>query len=283
MSDEIYGAGELESADGRDDAALIEAVRLTNEPGVLDPATPQAIVVPAGAALVIPDLRLWRRHPARPTGTYRPATVASFVSYTKHYARVDETTVWVHPTSGKCVAVIDDHDVDLAGWGDHRAELALQPTPEWTHWMTLDGKLVTQEQFAEHIEAGLQEIEQPDGATMLEMAQSFRLTNNASFRTAKRLVSGEQQFLYDETVEASAGRGGEITVPSAFILLVAPFVGEQDRQVVAKLRYRMSGGSFAIGYKLERPDKVVRDALDAVAAQMAGEFPRVFVGEPAIG
>ena len=118
---------------------------------------------------------------------------------------------------------------------------------------------------------------------MLEMAQSFRLTNNASFRTAKRLSSGEQQFLYDETVEAKAGKSGELTVPATFILLVAPLVGEEERQVVAKLRYRMSGGSFAIGYKLERPDKVVRDALDGVAERLAGEFPRVFVGEPASG
>ena len=114
---------------------------------------------------------------------------------------------------------------------------------------------------------------------MLEMAQSFRVTNNASFRSSKRLASGEQQFMYDETVEAKAGRSGELTVPATFVLLLAPFIGEEERQVVAKLRYRMGGGSFQIGYKLFRPDKVVRDALDGVAARLAGEFPRVFVGE----
>ena len=136
-----------------------------------------------------------------------------------------------------------------------------------------NGVLMGQEDFALHIEEGLQEIEQPHAADMLEMAQSFRLTNNASFRTAKRLSSGEQQFLYDETVEAKAGKSGQpATVPATFILLVAPFVGEEERQVVAKLRYRMSGGSFAIGYKLDRPDKVVRDALDGVAERLAGEF-----------
>ena len=72
-------------------------------------------------------------------------------------------------------------------------------------------------------------------------------------------------------------------MPATFVLLVAPFVGEDETQVVAKLRYRMNGGSFAIGYKLERPDKVVRDALDRVADQLAERFPRTFVGEPAIG
>lgn len=276
--------GELLTAYGAagDNAALIEAVRQTNSPSPLDPDIPQAIVVPAGSTLEIPDLSAWRDRPVRKTGVYRPATVEALVAITKLHGEDDEnTTVWVHPTSGKVVTVFDDNGREFSGYQQHRAVLQLTETPEWKHWASNDGKLLAQEDFALHIEEGLAEIEQPDAADMLEMAQSFRLTNNASFRTAKRLSSGEQQFLYDETVEAKAGKSGELTVPATFILLVAPFVGEEERQVVAKLRYRMSGGSFAIGYRLERPDKVVRDALDTVAETLAGEFPRVFVGEPA--
>lgn len=262
---------------------VADLARAAAEPKPVPTDVPSVIVVPAEAQTAILDVSAWRQQPVRRQGVFRPATVDALVAFTNLHG-VEQTSVWVHPTSGKVVTVFDDHDPDVGpGYGGFRAELSLAPTPEWMHWMSLDGKLVTQEHFAEHVEAGLQEIEQPDGATMLELAQSFRLTNNASFRTAKRLVSGEQQFLYDETVEVSAGRGGEITVPATFVLLVAPFVGEDETQVVAKLRYRMNGGSFAIGYKLERPDKVVRDALDRVADQLAERFPRTFVGEPAIG
>ena len=137
-----------------------------------------------------------------------------------------------------------------------------------------------QEDFALHIEAGLQEIEQPDAADLLEIAQSFHATTGAAFRSAIRLASGEQQFTYEENIEAKAGRSGQLAVPTTFILLVAPFVGEQERQVVAKLRYRISSGRLQLGYKLERPDKIVRDALDSVAEQIGAEFPRVFSGEP---
>ncbi len=93
---------------------------------------------------------------------------------------------------------------------------------------------MSQEDFALHIEAGLQEIEQPDAADLLEIAQSFHATTGAAFRSAIRLASGEQQFTYEENIEAKAGRSGQLAVPTTFILLVAPFVGEQERQVVAK-------------------------------------------------
>ena len=263
-----------------DAQAVIENAIAAGDPKLLDPEQPLALIVPAGATAFLPDLSAWRAAPSRRTGTYRPATVEAFETVTTLYAD-EATTVWVHPTSGRVVAVFDDNCDDSPGWGQHRAQLDLQPTPEWAHWIAKDGQLVGQEEFALHLEAGLQEIEQPDAADMLEMAQSFRVTNNASFRSSKRLASGEQQFMYDEKVEAAAGRTGELTVPATFILLIAPFVGEPERQVVAKLRYRMGGGSFQIGYKLERPDKVVRDALDAVAERVSAKFPRTFVGEPA--
>lgn len=264
-----------------DTQALIDAVRQTNEPSTLYPDSPQFVVIPAGSIGYIPDLSAWRGQPSRRTGTFRPATVGALTALTKLHA-AENTSVWVHPTSGRVEAVFDDDDPEVGpGWREHRAVLQLQPTPEWAYWTAKDGQMQAQEAFAEHIEAGLAEIEQPDAADLLEIAQSFHVKKDASFRSATRLTSGEIQFAYEETLAASAGRKGELTVPTTFILLLAPFVGETERQVVAKLRYRLSQGALTLGYKLERPDKVVRDALDAVAETLAAEFPRVFVGEPA--
>jgi len=262
-----------------DAQAIIDAAQTAGDPKTLKPEAPQVVIVPAGATAYEPDLDAWRLAPERATGVYRPATVKSFAEYVGWQERPDATTVWVHPTSGRVVAVLDDNGAE-PGYRQHQAVLTLQPTPEWDHWINQDGNLMKQEDFALHIEEGLPEIEQPDAADMLEMAQSFRVTNNATFRSSKRLASGEQQFLYDEAVEATAGRTGDIIVPSTFVLLVAPFVGEQEQQLVAKLRYRMSGGQFQIGYKLERPERVIRDALDQVVGTLELKFARVYVGEP---
>lgn len=138
-----------------------------------------------------------------------------------------------------------------------------------------------QEGFAEHIEGGLEEIVTPDAADMLEIAQSFHAVSAATFRSQKRLASGEQQFQYDEELTATAGKTGNLTVPTTILLAVAPFIGEERYKLTARLRFRLSGGKLTLGYILDRPDAVVRDALEGVAERLAAEFPRVFVGEPA--
>ncbi len=267
---------------GNGAAAVIAHVLASKQPQELSPDVPQIVVVPAGCAAYEPDLSAWRDRPVRKTGVYHPATVDALVAITNLHGEDNEnTTVWVHPTSGRVVTVFDDNGREFSGYQQHRAVLQLQETPEWAFWTGQDGKMVGQEAFAEHIEAGLAEVEQPDAADLLEIAQSFHVKKDASFRSATRLSSGEIQFAYEETLAATAGRKGDLLVPTTFILLLAPFVGETERQVVAKLRYRLSQGVLTLGYKLERPDKVVRDALDAVAETLAAEFPRVFVGEPA--
>lgn len=266
--------------DASDTQALIDAVRQTNQPAILDPDKPQFLNIPAGSTGYEPDLRAWRDHPTRRTGIYRPATVDSFIAVTELYAG-DSTTVWVHPTSGKVVAVFDDNAAEDPGWREHRAELQLQHTPEWLHWANLDGMMIDQETFAEHIEAGLEEIARPDAADVLEIAQSFHASHEASFRSQKRLASGEVQFLYDEQIKATAGTAGQLTVPTTILLAIAPFIAEQAVQITARLRFRLSGGKLMLGYFLDRPQAVLQDALEGVAERLAEKFPRVYVGEPA--
>lgn len=261
--------------------ALIDAIRETNVPKPLDPNVPEALIVPAGATLSIPDLSAWRERPTRKTGTYRPATVEAFGAYVEAHAHPQHTTVWVHPTSGRIVGVLDDNAPEIPAWGEHRAETTLTATPEWAYWATKDGQMVSQEQFAEHIEGGLEEIAAPEGAEMLEVAQSFHATSSAQFRQSTRLASGEQRLQYDEEVKASAGASGDLTVPTVILLAIAPFIGEDRYKVTARLRFRLTAGKLTLGYVLDRPDSVIRDALEGIASRLAERFPLTYVGEPA--
>lgn len=261
--------------------AVIEVAQETSKPQDLAIDKPQALVIPEASKLEIPDLSAWRDAPTRKTGVYKPATVKALIDYVKAHDAGDATTVWVHPTSGRVVAVLDDNSPQSPAWGQHRADLQLDHTPEWLYWTKMDGHQFGQEGFAEHIESGAGEIEEPDAATVLEIAQTFHATNKASFRSSTRLTSGQVQFQYDEEVKASAGAKGELTIPTAIMLLVAPFIGETEQKVVARLRYRINDGALRLSYHLERPHVVIRDALDAVQEELAGTFPHVYVGEPA--
>lgn len=276
MSDEVLYSG------GGDAQVIVDTAMDAAKPAVLDPTQIHHRVVPAGATGEVIDLERYLPAPRRERGSVRLQTVDDFVRYVQRHDDPAATTVWVDIDAHLVVAVLNDHTQEDAQWGDHRATLQLKPTDEWTHWTSRDGKLLAQEDFAEHIEDGLAEIVSPDGATMLEVAQSIQGTTKAEFKAAHRLSNGTIGVQYVEEQTAAAGAKGEIEIPERFELAIAPFLGEEPYRVRARLRYRIRSGDLAIGYRLDRPNDVVRDAIDHIANRLHGQFEgeRVFIGVP---
>jgi uncharacterized protein YfdQ (DUF2303 family) len=247
----------------------------------LDPTKLYSAVVPRGTERQTIDLREYLDAPVRAKGTVTAQTVDDFARYITRHDTTDGTTVWVDMDTALIVGVLDDHGQEAPGWGQHRARLQLKPTDEWSHWTSLDGRLVDQETFAEHIEDGLKEIVDPAGTVMLEVAQSMQGHTKSDWKQAKRLSDGSISFVYHEEATATAGGAGEMQIPERFVLGIAPFLGEEAYKVNARLRYRVTGGNLTIGYKLDRPGDVVRDAIDHIADRLAAQFAdRVFIGKP---
>lgn len=273
----------LKSAGGGDAPAIIEVAQQAVEPRELDEEKLYAVVGPDGGVHVL-DLAEYRDRPDRAKGTYKPATVEAFIAYVGAHERIGETTVWVHPTSGKVVAVLDDTDNVAAGWGSHRVELSMLQTPEWKFWLAQDNKPMKQQAFAEHIEDGMDDIRVPVAAELLEIAQSIHSTNSATFRSGYRLHDGQYNVQYDEQVETSAGTRGELVVPEEFELGLAPFIGEDSFRIKARLRVRPQGGQLSLGYKLENPERAVNTVLEDVAKRIAEKFgERVYIGDAPAG
>ena len=259
----------------------LEAARL---PEPIDPTLVYAVVLTGadGAEqLAYVDREDVLEEPRRKHGTFRPADVDSFTAYTENHHDEHDTTIWIDRTAATITAVFNDHTPVHAGWGDHKALLTLERTPEWLHWKQADGRLIDQTAFAEHIQQGIDEIIDPEPATMLEIAQSIQGTTEAAWKTARRLDNGEVAFGYTETIQATAGRTTSLEIPSLFTLAVAPFYGEELAQVTARLRYRIREGNLTIGYQLIQPHKVELEALSTIQATLAAKFARVYMGTPA--
>ena len=62
--------------------------------------------------------------------------------------------------------------------------------------------------------------------------------------------------------------------------MLAPFLGEDRVPIEVLIRYRLREGKLSIGYKLVRPDDVVRHAIDMVAGRLQSSFERVYLGAP---
>jgi uncharacterized protein YfdQ (DUF2303 family) len=255
------------------------------EPKVLAETELVAFLVPDGGRLELVDLheklKRYATTPARAAGTHQAATVQAFIDITARH-QSEALTVWVHPASGEIVAVLNDHGGEQApGWGDHRVALKMIETDEWKRWKKLDGQLVKQEPFAEHIQEGLTEIAAPPAAELLEVVTTMQGNVGVSWQNGVSLRDGALQVKYVEQTDATAGRDGNLSIPTDFTLVMAPFIGEDVVQIDAKLRWRIRGGELTIGYKLDNPERIVREVLEKIADRLRDEFPGVvYLGSP---
>jgi uncharacterized protein YfdQ (DUF2303 family) len=161
----------------------------------------------------------------------------------------------------KITAVFDEHGKATAGWRRHRAMLVLTPSDEWKDWSDISGKLQPQLEFSEVLEDHLQDIREPDAATLLEIATTLQARKDLKFRSGIRLASGAISFEFDESLDASAGRAGNLAVPETITLALCPFEGVDPYRVTARLRFRIANGSLKLGIVLDRPKVLVKDAF----------------------
>lgn len=241
------------------------------------------VVVPAGGRVEIVDLEKFHDSPRRKTGAFSAHTGAAFISYMEKHV-TSTTELWADITARTVTAVINAHDRTGAdaGWADHRLVLQLQHTPAWKAWVENDGKWMTQVQFAELLEERYTDVVSPDGATLTEVAQTFKATKSAAFESEHILSSGQVQFGYREEIDAKAGRKGNLDIPDRFTLGLAPFEGGKPYSVLARLRFSIDDQKLRIRYVLDRPTEIVRAAFDEVVDTIAaGVDAPLFHGRPA--
>lgn len=246
-----------------------------------------SVVTPAGADHHVVDLEehldTFRANPRRKLGAFAAHTGDAFISYMEKHA-TSTSELWADITKRTVTAVIDAHDKSggEAGWGEHRLVLQLQHTPGWQAWTAHDGKWLSQVEFAEFLEERVQEVVDPDAATLTEVARTFRATKAATFESDHVLSSGQVQIGYREEITAAAGRKSNVDVPEKFTLGLIPFEGGAPFKVTARLRFSIDGGVLRIRYVLDRPTEYIRTAFsDVVGVIAAGVDAPLFHGRSA--
>lgn len=178
--------------------------------------------------------------------------------------------VWADEPMLKVTAVINGGD----GWCDHTCTLALRKSDTWAEWMSIDGKLLPQDEFAEFIEDHLSSIGEPDGATLLDICQTLQANTGVVFKSQQILANGQRQLVYEETVDAKAGAKGDLKIPSELTLVVAPFDGAAPQPVKARFRFRITAGRLTIGVKLVEPAAVIERAFTNVVDDISARLVR---------
>lgn len=277
----------LEALNGSAVEAVADlAERAAAEPQRINPAETYVMVVPNDCTMRIIDHESWLPAPRRTHGTVVVLDSPSFASYFADHADSGSSRVYANRMSGTITAVFNDdtrfEGESLPGWRDHRLVLRMQPTEAWKRWESISGRWLCQTDFAEHIETSLLDIEKPDGASMLDLAQHFEATRRADFQSSELLDNGQRRFVYKETVQAKAGQSGNLVIPKRLVLGLAPWEGTDRYEIGALLRYRLGGGELKLGVVLERPDVVLEKAFaDVLVATQQAIGQIVLVGIPA--
>ncbi|MCO1574998.1 YfdQ family protein [Crossiella sp. SN42] len=263
------------AASGTEAAAALGRLTTKVEPYVLTPDTSIVVTrIRHDERVVVTDLENHLTEPVAPRGQALLREHKHFAAYVNRLAKPASTTLWAERTAATVTAILDDHVSHVtAGWREHRVVLDLVHDLDWKTWQKYDGKLLSQHELADLLESLAHTVVSPDAATMIEVATSFRAKRNVSFDSAVRLDSGDTQLTYAEETTATAGRKGNIEVPSQFLLRLPVFEGSEPADLLARLRYRIDGGRLYIGYALHRPDVVVTAAFERVLAEIHKDCP----------
>lgn len=209
--------------------------------------------------------------PRRKEGTVTVRDVDSFALYYGKHAD-PATEVYVDLDAGIVTAVLDAHegDIDAPRWGGHRLQLVMTHTEPWKRWTRNNRRYMSQVDFAEFLEDNLPDIapEPVPAARMLEIARTFQAKTRVNFSSGVVAESGDIRLRYEETTDASGGAKGDLAVPRAFAVGVAPFDDCDPYKIEARLRHRIQGSALHLSYILDRPEDVIRDAVKTVVTKV---------------
>ncbi len=144
---------------------------------------------------------------------------ASFCRYVTAF-RTHSTQIFANPTASSVTftAVMDYHDPAFPEACAHRATFTPEHTVNWKRWSEINGKPMTQSDFATFLENNTADVADPTGADLLQIINEFEVEGVLQFQKVQRLQNGTVKFAFNNEQTA---KSGELKVPETFSLFVA--------------------------------------------------------------
>ncbi len=230
----------------------------------------------------------FRTAPERREGTATVTVMQSFIDLVNRHKDGDSAifaeTVWPSP---KLTAVIDYHGRDgEARFGRHRVVYGFPVSDELKAWVELNGKSMSQGDFAAFIENRIADLGEPMPEEielyerlfktafampnqMVDLSRGLAVRVAAEVKNAVTLQSGEMEVVFREEHRNDVGE--KITVPGLFMLSVPAFRDGDPVRIVARLRYRMREQKLTWFYQLYQWELEVRNRVSEDLARAAEE------------
>lgn len=183
----------------------------------LNEYTVPAIVI--GESQKVENLEKFLAEPIRIKEERKFDDLRGFVAYINNYKTI---TTAAFASRERIQVVFDYHGKDAPRWGEHIISFAYRRSQRWQLWEKNNNVWKSQEDFADFLDSGLNEITNPSQADVLELVKGFRATINAE---AESIIGANgTHFSYRQTLKGGAKKT-EIDIPEFLTVQVSPFDG----------------------------------------------------------
>lgn len=178
--------------------------------------------------------------------------------------------LYADPDSFRLTTVLNPSRNGEPGWADWRGALKMGYHPNYQRWRNLNGELIVQGPFAEHLQMCSGDIADPPASDLLEMAETLVLNVSSQISSAQRTRDGARHLVFTENVDARSGAELEAEIPTHLVLRVPIFEGTPPDEVVIRLNYRNVHGSVAFLLQIVDMEDRERLRFEEIAADLAG-------------
>lgn len=197
-------------------------------------------------------------------------TAKDLIAYVNRFAD-QNSIVFVDVIGGKISAVLDFHEAkDVSSYGSkalqrhckHVANFRVNHTTEFLKVKENSGRKMSQMDFALFLEDVMPYVNQPAAAELYEIVNTLQAKTDIDFKSGTRTDNGQVSLTYNENIQASAGRQGNLNIPEQIVFGIQVHRGGEHYALPARFRYRIKDGSIALWYDLDQLEKAVEKSME---------------------
>lgn len=187
----------------------------------------------------------------------------SFFAYVNEF-KTEKSRAFCMPDIGEVVVAIDATTKDSPSWEKHIAKLEVCHSPKWKRWANANETWTNQWGFSEFLEDNHEDIIEPAGAELFEMAKNLQVKKSINIVGGVTLQSGDKEIVY---TEESEGKQMKMVVPETITIVVPVFKGDANYRIQLKLRYRANEQGIQFKLSMRKVDEIIDDAVDELIKQ----------------
>lgn len=171
-----------------------------------------------------------------------------------------------------------------ARWQRHRAIYTPGKAKEWTTWTGKAGQLMSQADFADFLEANLQDLAGPEGdrkvpspADLMTLALTLKVTSEDVLESQINRTTGE----YHLVAKVEQKTTGEAKIPKEFDILVPVYENGDLQRVTCRFRMKKDGSTFKFGWVIPTAERLERSAWQDICKRISEKtsLPLIY-GQP---